>query len=73
MRLKVPLVIRFHGSDTFCHLENRKQNGKFCLKVKGKRATSIYCLTDYAGKVSKELFSIQIKDTNHSLYWHLRI
>jgi len=29
MKLKVPIVIRLHGSDTyFCHLENRKQKFK---------------------------------------------
>ena len=29
MRFKIPLVIRFHGSDTyFCHLEKRKQKLK---------------------------------------------
>ena len=32
MRLKVPLVIRFHGSDTyFCHIEKRHQKAKNCF------------------------------------------
>jgi hypothetical protein len=45
MRLKVPLLIRFHGSDTIsCHLEKRKQKKWKILTTKGKRATSIYSL-----------------------------
>ena len=64
MRLKVPLVIRFHGSDTyFCHLENRKQKRKnFWFESQAvQRAQAFIAPTDYAGKVSKELFGIQNK------------
>lgn len=64
MRLKVPLVIRFHGSDTyFCHLENRKQKRKnFWFESQAvQRAQAFIAPTDYAGIVSKELFGIQNK------------
>ncbi|CAH0334907.1 Alpha-maltose-1-phosphate synthase [Flavobacterium sp. CECT 9288] len=64
MNLKVPLVIRFHGSDTyFCHLEQRKQKWKnyWFEKLAVNKAMAYIAPTTYAGKVSKELFHIKGK------------
>jgi hypothetical protein len=36
------------------------------------KAQAFIAPTDYAGKVSKELFGIKIKDTNHSLWFGIR-
>ncbi|MCB9426821.1 MAG: glycosyltransferase family 4 protein [Flavobacteriales bacterium] len=64
MRFDVPLVIRFHGSDTyFCQLENRKQKGKNrlfeTLAVRG--AQGYIAPTQYAGNESAKLFGIDPK------------
>ncbi len=64
MNLKVPLVIRFHGSDTyFCHLEQRKQKLKnFCFeKLAISKAMAFIAPTAYAGELSKKLFGITNK------------
>lgn len=64
MCLKVPLVIRFHGSDTyFCHLEKRKQKLKnfWFEKQAVQKATAFIAPTTFAGTVSKELFGIKNK------------
>lgn len=64
MKLKAPLVIRFHGSDTyFCHLEQRKQKWKnyWFEKLAVNKAAAYIAPTAYAGKVSKELFHVQGK------------
>ncbi len=61
MRLKAPLVIRFHGSDTyFCHLEGRKQKGKnrFFEKNGVQKAVAYIAPTTYAGTKSAELFKL---------------
>lgn len=61
MKLKLPLVIRFHGSDTyFCHLENRSQKwkNKFFEKNAVKKATAFVAPTTYAGEVSMKLFGL---------------
>lgn len=61
MKLKCPLVIRIHGSDTyFCHLENRAQKKKnFWFEKKAiNSADHIISVSDYAAKISKELFGI---------------
>lgn len=65
MNFKIPLVIRFHGSDTyFCHLENRKQKLKnfWFEKLAINKAKAFIAPTDFAGKVSKELFKIKRKE-----------
>lgn len=65
MKFPVPLVIRFHGSDTyFCHLENRKQKHKnyFFEKRAIDKAAAFIAPTAYAGKVSKEVFNIKNKN-----------
>lgn len=75
MRLKVPLVMRFHGSDTyFCHIENRKQKRKnFWFESQAvQRAQAFIAPTDYAGKVSKELFGIQNKKIQ-TIYYGLAL
>ncbi|MDI6049170.1 glycosyltransferase family 4 protein [Flavobacterium sp. XS2P24] len=64
MRLKAPLVIRFHGSDTyFCHIEKRHQKLKnyWFEKLATQKAKAFIAPTAYAGNISKELFSIQNK------------
>jgi L-malate glycosyltransferase len=61
MRFSIPLVIRFHGSDTyFCYLEKRKQKFKnyFFEKIAIKGAKGYIAPTEFAGKISSELFKI---------------
>lgn len=65
MKFSIPLVIRFHGSDTyFCHLEKRKQKLKnfWFEKLAISNADAFIAPTAYAGKVSKELFNIKNKE-----------
>ncbi|TDO77478.1 glycosyltransferase involved in cell wall biosynthesis [Flavobacterium chryseum] len=65
MNFKIPLIIRFHGSDAyFCHLENRKQKRKnfWFEKLAIKGAQAYIAPTSFAGEVSKELFSIKNKE-----------
>jgi glycosyltransferase involved in cell wall biosynthesis len=64
MNFRIPLVIRFHGSDTyFCHLEKRKQKLKnyWFEKLAMDSAKAFIAPTSYAGTVSKELFGIKNK------------
>ncbi|SFF15984.1 glycosyltransferase family 4 protein [Flavobacterium xueshanense] len=64
MRLKVPLVIRFHGSDTyFCHIEKRHQKLKnyWFEKLAVQNAEAFIAPTTYAGNISKKLFGIKNK------------
>lgn len=64
MRFKIPLAIRFHGSDTyFCHLENRPQKRKnfWFEKLAVKNAFAFIAPTAFAGEVSKKLFQIKNK------------
>lgn len=64
MRLKAPLVIRFHGSDTyFCHIEKRHQKLKnfWFEKLATQKAKAFIAPTAYAGNVSRELFGIKNK------------
>lgn len=66
MKFKIPLVIRFHGSDTyFCHLENRKQKKKnfWFEKLALKNANAFIAPTDFAGKLTNSLFNIKNKKT----------
>lgn len=61
MRFKVPLVIRFHGSDTyFCHLEQRHQKWKnrWFETIAVRRAQAYIAPTKYAGEVSAKLFGL---------------
>ncbi|AUS04120.1 glycosyltransferase family 4 protein [Pseudotamlana carrageenivorans] len=64
MKFSVPVVMRFHGSDTyFCHLEQRSQKLKNkwfeTLAVRGAQA--YIAPTNFAGELSKMLFNIKNK------------
>jgi glycosyltransferase involved in cell wall biosynthesis len=64
MNLKAPLIIRFHGSDTyFCHLEQRKQKLKnfWFEKLAINNAQAFIAPTHFAGELSKKLFGIKKK------------
>ncbi|WP_299251662.1 glycosyltransferase family 4 protein [uncultured Lacinutrix sp.] len=64
MRFKVPLVIRFHGSDAyFCRLENRKQKFKnFVFEKKAlKSASGFIAPTTYAGVETQKIFGLDQK------------
>lgn len=64
MKFKIPLVIRFHGSDTyFCHLEKRKQKLKnfWFEKLALQKAKAFIAPTTFAGKLSQKLFGLQDK------------
>jgi len=65
MNFKIPLVIRFHGSDTyFCHLEKRHQKMKnfWFEKLAVNKAKAFIAPTTFAGEVSKVLFNIKNKE-----------
>lgn len=73
MNFTVPLVIRFHGSDTyFCHIEKRKQKFKNRLfeTLAVRKAKGFIAPTKYAGEVSAQLFGLhkeQIKTIHYGL------
>ena len=73
MNFNVPLVIRFHGSDTyFCQIENRKQKFKNRLleTLAVRKAKGFIAPTQYAGEVSAELFGLhkeQVKTIHYGL------
>ncbi|CAH8295239.1 glycosyltransferase involved in cell wall biosynthesis [Mariniflexile fucanivorans] len=61
---KVPLVIRFHGSDAyFCKLEKRKQKFKnFVFEKKALiKAAAYIAPTTFAGKETQKIFSLNKK------------
>lgn len=61
MRFKVPLVIRFHGSDAyFCKLDNRKQKFKNFIFEKAalKKAVAYIAPTTFAGEETAKLFRL---------------
>ena len=64
MKLKCPLVIRFHGSDTyFCHLENRPQKKKnFWFEQKALAgADHLLSVSKFTAKKTATLFGIKKK------------
>lgn len=64
MKLKAPLVIRFHGTDAyFCHLEGRTQKLKNFLLEKWamRKAIAFSTPTDFAATITKYIFKIQKK------------
>lgn len=73
MRFKKPLVIRFHGSDAyFCKLDKRKQKIKNYIfeKLALRSADAFIAPTDYAGKETQKIFSldkIKIKTIHYGL------
>ena len=61
MKFKIPLVIRFHGSDTyFCYIEKRKQKWKNRLleTIAVRKAQAYVAPTKYAGELSALLFGL---------------
>ena len=73
MKFKIPLVIRFHGSDTyFCKLDNRPQKRKnfWFEKLAIKKAQGYISPTKFAGATSAQLFGLKpekIKTIHHGL------
>lgn len=73
MRFKVPLVIRFHGSDAyFCKLENRKQKFKNFVfeKLALKNAKAYIAPTTFAGEETAKIFGLnrnKIKTIHYGL------
>lgn len=73
MKFKVPLVIRFHGSDAyFCKLDNRKQKFKnFVFEKKAlKGASAFIAPTTYAGLETQKIFGLdknKIKTIHYGL------
>lgn len=65
MDFKIPLIIRFHGSDAyFCHLDGRKQKLKnfWFEKLAINGAKAFIAPTRFAGELSKSLFNIKRKE-----------
>ena len=61
MKFDTPLILRIHGSDAyFCHLEGRKQKFKNRLFEKRalKNADYVISVSEFAAKVTKEVFGI---------------
>jgi glycosyltransferase involved in cell wall biosynthesis len=73
MKFKVPLVIRFHGSDAyFCKLENRQQKVKnfFFEKLALKSASAYIAPTTFAGEETRKIFGVhndKIKTIHYGL------
>ena len=64
MRLKAPLVIRFHGSDAyFCKLDGRKQKFKnFVFEKTALKSASAYIApTTFAGEETAKIFGLNRK------------
>ena len=64
MKFKVPLVIRFHGSDAyFCKLDHRKQKFKNFLfeKIALKGAVAYIAPTTFAGIETQKIFGLNKK------------
>ena len=76
MNLKAPLVIRFHGSDTyFCHLEKRKQKIKnyWFEKLATKKAKAYIAPTDFAGNLSRKLLGIPNRKWVKTIHYGLNL
>lgn len=62
MRFKVPLVIRFNGSDTyFCHLENRPQKWKnrWFERLALKNADALVSVSAFTADTTRKLFKLK--------------
>lgn len=62
MKFRVPLVIRFHGSDAyFCKLDNRKQKIKNFVfeKIALKNAKAFITPTTFAGEETSKIFNLK--------------
>lgn len=77
MRFKIPLVIRFHGSDAyFCKLDKRKQKFKNFVfeKLALKKAKAYIAPTTFAGEETAKIFGLnrnKIKTIHYGLQTHL--
>ncbi len=75
MHFKVPLVIRFHGSDVyFCKLEGRKQKFKNFLfeKLALKNASAYIAPTTFAGEETRKLFGLN-KEKIKTIHYGLQL
>lgn len=75
MKLHVPLIIRFHGSDAyFCRLEGRKQKRKnfWFEKLAMHSAQAFIAPTTFAGNLSKEIFGLKSK-TIQTIHYGLKL
>lgn len=73
MSFDVPLIIRFHGSDTyFCHLENRRQKWKNRLfeTLASRKAKACIAPTRFAGEKSAYLLGVP-KNKVHTIHYGL--
>ena len=62
MKLRCPLVLRIHGSDTyFCYLENRPQKKKnfWFEKLAIRNADYIIAVSNFSAEVTKKLFQLK--------------
>ena len=75
MKFKVPLVIRFHGSDAyFCKLDHRKQKFKNFLfeKIALKGAAAYIAPTTFAGIETQKIFGLNKKKIK-TIHYGLRL
>ncbi|WAC01953.1 glycosyltransferase family 4 protein [Lacinutrix neustonica] len=75
MRFKVPVVIRFHGSDAyFCKLEHRKQKFKNFVfeKIALKGAQAYIAPTTFAGQETQKIFGLN-KSKIKTIYYGLQL
>ena len=75
MTFRVPLVIRFHGSDAyFCKLERRKQKFKnfFFEKMALKNAKAFIAPTTFAGVETQKIFGLDRKKIK-TIHYGLRL
>ncbi|TXD81689.1 glycosyltransferase family 4 protein [Subsaximicrobium wynnwilliamsii] len=76
MRFSVPIVMRFHGSDTyFCHLEKRQQKMKnrWFEQLAVNKAEAFIAPTSFAGQLSKRLFKIQDDKPVATIHYGLQL
>lgn len=76
MKFKIPVIIHFHGSDTyFCKLENRKQKFKNYLfeKLAVNGASGYIAPTNFAASLSKKLFSIDSSKKIKTIHYGLEL
>lgn len=75
MRLKAPLVIRFHGSDAyFCKLDGRRQKFKNFVfeKLALKKAKAFIAPTTYAGEETAKIFGLN-RDKIKTIHYGLEL
>jgi glycosyltransferase involved in cell wall biosynthesis len=74
MNFEIPLVIRFHGSDTYFCLEQRHQKLKnfWFEKLAVQKAKAFIAPTAFAGAVSQKLFGIKNK-TIQTIHYGLEL